>query len=284
MTSTLTLPGFGSDAVDEVDDQHQGTPYPVAAMLARLTGLCPPRSGDRRAVFPVDLAAAPSTALAPRWGGQQLDGSLLDVLSPEGLAELAVPAGWWMNPPFGAVCITCGGGTPTPTKKGEAVCLTCSGVSTPTKKGAPGCSKMGHHITRKGGSPGCSKMGHRIVRMVDWAKLAMKLARGGRPGVVLCKLDTSTEWWRRLMSAAVARVDFIDGRVQYLTAVDGELRQRRGADFCSTAVIVGPVAAGYPPVIYATTSGEVLGMSPGAKAALADVQRVVAPDDDPLPW
>lgn len=231
------------------DAQHQRTPFPVARLLAEMSGR---KTADlaRNALFALDLAAAPDTTLAPRWYGQQTDGSLADVLF--NCVPRVLDGPWWCNPPFGATCRSCGGITP---RKGcqqskhrvvAGRCYTCEGWD-----GGDGTSRAGRQPARLG----CRELGHDVVDLSAWAPMICEWARVHR-GVVLCKHDTSTRWWADVQEAAEARVEFLF-RVAYEVLVGGVWVARTQANFTSAAWLVGPAASGDPPVIQVSADGAV---------------------------
>lgn len=197
------------------DPQHQRTPLAVAQLLALMSGVSDALDRPRDRLFAIDLAAAPSSTLAPRWYGQQPDGTLADVLDAAIPWRGTLAGPWWCNPPFGWTCRSCGGASP---------------------------------------SKACRPAGHDVVDLRVWAPTLAAWARLHR-GVVLCKLDPSTGWFATLEGAAEARVDFSGFRVAYEVETDAGWVQRPGANFCSTAFLVGPDARGAPPVIRCDAGG-----------------------------
>lgn len=178
-----------------------------------------------RADFALDLAAEAPTAVAPTWYGP---GSPFqaDALAAE---DWEAPGGGprWVNPPYGRQCAVCAGfvwSQPDPKRR----------------------------------RPGCKALGHPMRTIAHWMERAS--LEGTRPGcapLVCCVPYRTDRWWtrfvdgleagdgRRLTLAPHARraslVERIDGRLQYLELVDGELQPRRNATFSAALVYyLGP--------------------------------------------
>lgn len=170
----------------------------------------------------LDLAAEPSTTVAPHWYGP--GGTRLDAL--RGPAWQTPQGTRWLNPPYSRQCETC-----------------------PDR------------VWRKRGEPGggCAERGHASTSIDHWT--AMAGVEGSRdaalhsPIVALVPASTGTAWWHAAM-VTVAEVYLVQGRLKFLApGADGTLAPAgAGAAFDSAVLVwLGP-RGGVPPRFGSLTS------------------------------